>query len=107
MLIEEGKEGVIREVAQGHPDQANGCSGEKMAVAEIAVLGDQDHPVGIGEGGNGGILRLGTIQDSVHMGGVDATLAKLIYQSVRQMDVAEDSHQATRRSDSPDTSRRA
>ncbi len=78
-----------------------------MAVAEVAVLGDQDHPVGIREGGNGGILRRGTVQDPVHMGGVNAALAKLVHQSVGQMDIAQDSHQATRRRGSPDTSRRA
>jgi hypothetical protein len=48
---------------------------QEMAVAKVAILGDEQHLVGIDEGGNRGVRCLRAIQNAVHMGCIDAQLA--------------------------------
>jgi len=53
-----------------------------VTIAEITVLGYQDHVVRIRERGNRRILGFGAIEDPVDVDGVHAPLPKPVHQPV-------------------------
>jgi hypothetical protein len=66
-----------------------------VAVPEITILRDQEHAALIDKRADRRITRPLTVEHAVHVRRIDATFAQPVDESKRDMNVAENAHQAT------------